>query len=313
MPRAMPTNSPPILECPPSSSSHTILHNMQRVDKFVGTQEQYIAYLESRCMEQSQLHRVLSQKYERLLRHHESCAASIIQYNNDLRPYGASPESSSFLQYQKSLNSNGSHRKFIHWNYSAQRFHLKQAIRRPPQVPRWQHLADDLIEKTPIGSRWWTMLSDIGIGSLSEVSTALEFLLEHNTSTAIFPRLPSTEVAIVQPARCDMLLDYVTAYATALKARDISTNVTSMLVNFSKFLFVDLCIVLESEGVEKDDVNNMMRITISDATDLSLDRIKRAVKWTNSMCDKLSARWGLRAGMLPLICCIQRPMYPRRS
>ena len=136
---------------------------------------------------------------------------------------------------------------------------------------------------------------------MEQVSTALEFLLQHNTSNSIFPRLPEIDPPVVS-THDELLLSYATSYASTLSARNMSTQLTVMLVNFSKFLFIDLCIVLEDQHVKKDSVNAMMRIVISDATDLTLDRMKRAVKWINAAGDQLSARWGLRAGLLPLLC-----------
>ena len=302
---------------------------MQRIDNFSGSEEQYITYLESKCTTLRQSRDLILQKYQQLVRHHQNCsvplglpsptkssedwedqtpplgladisttASSPQQTSTSLSPLQASIAATSVTNACPSL-------KVVEWNYGQLPRNKKRGgstkSHNRLKPPRWQHLANNLIELTPTSDRWWQALTDAGIGSVEQVSTALEFLLQHNTSDSIFPHLPKIDSPIVS-SHDELLLSYATSYANALDARNISTQLTLMLVNFSKFLFVDLCIVLEDQGVTKDSVKTMMRIVISDATDLTLDRIKRAVKWINTASDQLSARWGLRAGLLPLLC-----------
>ena len=168
-------------------------------------------------------------------------------------------------------------------------------------VAKWKRAANELIAKTPRASRWWTELASIDVDTLEQHGRVISFFLNGELSVSHLQPTRSIEDAVgVQPS---CLVRCVESYAQICVSRGKHTAFAVMLVRFQTFLLVCLCVVLKELEQPREEIYQIMRISVVDGTDRYLDNIMRAVIWMNEVVDDLDINgWNDRATYLLLIC-----------
>lgn len=102
----------------------------------------------------------------------------------------------------------------------------------------------------------------------------------------------------------DALLDRVKAYAELYTFGNHSIKTTLRIINFQKFVFVSLYVVILDQGAPKARVYKLLRLILGSSCDEVFPvRVLRAVTRMNGVMDELSCKWeDNRTAELLLIC-----------
>ena len=109
--------------------------------------------------------------------------------------------------------------------------------------------------------------------------------------TEAFPRDCTTEDP--ERFRNDVLINYAKSYANVTKKSEKTLEFAQLVHSFRELVFVSLCVVLEYYGIPEDDINQVMKICISNSEPKHLKRLRRGARLANRLVDELSrSGWG---------------------
>lgn len=148
-------------------------------------------------------------------------------------------------------------------------------------------------------------MEDLGFATRVQRENALHFLLDHRASISLFASKPYS-VPYQDPtiSHQDVLIDRAKAYAELYISRNHSAKTTLRLINFQKFVFVSLCVVILDQGASKARVYDLLRLVLGSSCDeVFLVRVLRAVTHVNGIVDETNCKWeDNRTAELLLIC-----------
>ena len=245
------------------------------VDDFSGSKDEYIIFLEGIV--------------KSLRRHHQHCELSSAEQS-------ALTTDSSLGNGEASTRKR--HREFEIIQFdSYQDPHGIHLARPAKRMQRWQAAAKVLIENTPKAEDWYKALKEKGIYDIMNSGGVVKFLLDtsYNPSTVTRPTITETNPLL-----------RIREYAMATAQRMSAASRALVLANFQKFLVLCACAVLKETGVPEQDVLDIIRLCIGQATPTHCWRMLKVVVYLNQLIEKLSQNgWGHRAGELLLLCQYQ--------
>jgi len=240
-PRANQTN---ILSPAPSTVSITItsitsiaMIAKTRIDDFVGTDSQYIIYLET--------------KLAQLTRNH---------------PFPFSPQSDvgdelTFVLFKPEIL------------YSL-------AAKGPKSKPRWQNEMDSMLGNILTAKDWPSKREFTGLSSESKLFVVFDTII---SSTIPLTKSTSAGPSSLAPFELGHALRLVSSYAKSVAAMNTEKVFTTQIVNFCNLIFVSQCCVLLHHGVEKSQVDDLMKLCIGRSDPKNLDVLRRGAIWVNRM------------------------------
>ncbi|CZT13939.1 uncharacterized protein RAG0_17549 [Rhynchosporium agropyri] len=174
--------------------------------------------------------------------------------------------------------------------------------RQAQQVPKWQKTAAQVVDDIPSADDWDVRRKEVNLFTVEENYFAIAAIsggIRPSRSLCPMPTEPG-----LGP------IDLARAYARMTKTSEGNAAFTCRLHYFHELVFVSLCAVLEASGYPPEEINETMRIYVSDTEDINLKRLRRGALWANSAIRRLAeAGWGDRATELFLLCGCSAAKY----
>ena len=219
----------------------------------------------------AKIHR-LEAKVKRLEQHHQHCAVT-----------------------RRRLSSHSTDREvpIIVFNVNEQDSTVKAQAQ-----PKWRKYATRFLDGVPTTTDWIKRREQLGLVALEDNETAIAAIAGDCS-----PRW-ALQLSKIGPLACtDDLLCSARAYAQITRRSSVDATFTSQLRSFQDVVFVSLCAVLEQCGVPVEQIDDVMRLSISDSQPIHLKRLRAGATWANQVISVLSkAGWGFRATEMLLIC-----------
>ncbi|KAG9231361.1 hypothetical protein BJ875DRAFT_487074 [Amylocarpus encephaloides] len=152
----------------------------------------------------------------------------------------------------------------------------------PDSNPKWRKDANQLLENVPHLTEWTTKITEL---KLSEnASTIVEIC--GVPAQILAPRGQTTN------SQVDGVMAMAQAYARATKASHDNTTYVLKLHTFRVLVFVSFCAVLEALDYPINEINETMRICVSNSSDVNLKRLRSGAVWANRRIVELDSYLG---------------------
>jgi hypothetical protein len=160
-------------------------------------------------------------------------------------------------------------------------------------IPRWKRIADDILQDALCPEQWIERRRDLGLATI-EGATWL--------TTAILGA-PS-QVFGQRTGQCaDEVMVSAQIYARSTRAAQGYSDVFYQIRCFMELVLVSLCAVLEILGYPEGEINETMRICLSNSEDINLRRLRRGALWVHHIiADMCEAGVGGNGSDLFFIC-----------
>jgi hypothetical protein len=139
------------------------------------------------------------------------------------------------------------------------------------KIPRWRQIADDILRDALIGTQWTERRKTLGLATTEGVTWLTSAIL--GAHTQVFGQRTGH--------LADGVMVSAQVYAKSTKAAQEYSDMFYQIRYFMELVFVSLCAVLEILDYPVDDINNTMRILLSDSEDANLKRLRRGALWVN--------------------------------
>lgn len=261
-----------------------------RIDRFQGSQDAYIKYLERNIKSLREHH--LDCQIAISSRACEDTAASVVRTIDASPRDNAPPRSSVPRKRPRDF-------EFVEYSHHSA---LKPCTARRQKCKRWEKVATTLIAETPRACDWKQVLKKKGIYDIMNSGNAIAFLLD----TASLNTPDSSTGPINERPVETSALGRIQQYALAAVRRESSASVTLALANFQKFLALSACVVLKATGTSESAVVDVVKVCVGNASTDYCSRMLRVVVYMNELLDTLYMHgWGFRACELLLLCEIE--------
>jgi len=147
-------------------------------------------------------------------------------------------------------------------------------------TPRWRQLANQILKDVLVPRQWIERRECLGLHTTqgtSWLTTAIFGAPGRDFQQQATSQLVSGVMASAQ------------AYATNTKATQEYSNTFRQIHSFMELVLISMCAVLEKLGYPVDEINETMRICLSNSEDINLKRLRRGALWVNGtiagMCD----------------------------
>lgn len=259
----------------------------RRIDDFIGTSDQYIAYLEEKIVFCRQ--------------HHLKIGQQCPPVRNVQQPQQTSTACEERVSSGRTQSASA---PAIHSQKSPLNIRLWTPYQKQPREnPPWKKMANELIKATPRLSEWESKTSELGISSDAH---AITFLISPDFQSHIYLGAPTTQnqSVLLSSSTAISPLERLKAYAQVAAQRHARACATLRFARFSQFLVLSACLVLLKNGAPEEEVLEVVRICVgNDITDRYCMDILGVVRFLNRIIDTLDAHgWSDRASELLLIC-----------
>jgi len=141
------------------------------------------------------------------------------------------------------------------------------------KIPKWRPIADQILKDVLNPEQWNKRRENLGLDTTQGTAWLI-------TSILGAPMQVSRQQETSQRAAGVMVA--AQAYANNTKATQELTDIFDQIQRFMWLVLVSLCAVLESLDFPLQEINETMRICLSDSEDINLKRLRRGALWVNS-------------------------------
>lgn len=247
-----------------------------RIDRFQGTDSQYIRYLEGEVT-YLRVHYPVQSSLSRSF----SARAVIPAYNTakDFEPQ---------QRQDGSIISDSSGMQFILYQPHLYQPHLEttpRPLKHPRQVlPRWREVADELLRNLPLTHQWCQKREEMNLKDEVDLLRAYSAILSINQAPEIRnSHEPASALVVDQHKQSCSPCDVARAYALATKRLEDRSKFVVQVLSFRQLVFTSLCVLLGHMGVRREAVESIMQVCISDSDGRHLSDIRQGAIWVNRM------------------------------
>jgi hypothetical protein len=162
----------------------------------------------------------------------------------------------------------------------------KRGAKRKRPEPDWERVMDKMVSEIA-AKDWSSRRREVGLSTDTGIIAALDWIIYGARSqgdTVATKTDPS--VSLYRPS--DAVLHLMSAFATTTAALEVETTFTSQMFSFRVFVFVSLCCVAIHNGAKLEHINEIMRKCVSDSSEKNLTRLRKGALWVNRMMFELS-------------------------
>jgi hypothetical protein len=250
----------------------------RRIDGFRGTDSQYVAFLESKV-----------QQLTEVVLKGQGCFTQT--------PICSPPTSP---RPRDNYDSGPNHKlRFIEYDPEA----LQPSVKKQKtKAPRWQSEMDDMLRGISSSPGWISKREEVGLSSPVELLAAYDIIIDGARPLAK-PGTADVDRSLIRYEPSRALLQLVNTYAATTAALEVDKKFTVQVYRFRVLVLVSLCCVLLHNGVDKGLVDEAMHAGISQSEDRHLDLLRRGASWVNRVIYELGSNGlGHRASELFVLC-----------
>ena len=154
-----------------------------------------------------------------------------------------------------------------------------------PKTPisntRWRKVADQLLKHAPFAEQWSAWTKQLKLSETHEKNLVIAAIC------GVPAQVPQVCEKHMINSKVTGVIALAQAYARATKESQGNATLAFRLQTFQELVFVSLCSVLETVGCPLHEVNETMRIWVSDSEDKNLKRLRRGAVWANQRISEL--------------------------
>ncbi|PVH71591.1 hypothetical protein DL98DRAFT_596809 [Cadophora sp. DSE1049] len=169
-------------------------------------------------------------------------------------------------------------------------------ISKPRELnPNWRKAADQLLKNVQSTTEWALWIAKLKSSDDDETASIITEIC------GVPSQFPGHKQRTPDP-QDDGVMASAKAYARATKVSHDTASYVLKLHTFRVLVFVSLCAVLEALDYPVDDINEVMRICVSNSSDTNLKRLRSGAVWVNRRIAGLNTALGGHATEVREVC-----------
>jgi hypothetical protein len=128
----------------------------------------------------------------------------------------------------------------------------------------------------------------VGLSSSPDILMALDLIIDGKRPPT--ERVANdTHLSVVCYDPSNIVVQLLDSFATRTAALEIDATFTTQIYHFRMLVFISLCCVALKRGVAMSVIENIMQKCVSDSTGKNLSRLRSGALWVNRMMSTLAA------------------------
>ena len=241
----------------------------------------------------------LEKRLRHLERHHKHCPV-----DREISPSPSDKENDAGSSHDLDNNADtvereaGSGLKIITFD---PHLHDQQKTKTTQSNPKWRVIAREMLDSVPDINNWVNLRQHRGTATDQEHEMVVAMIAGHSNQVR-----DSGSKSVYPAGDADIagrLINSAKTYARITQSFQTKADLAWRVHSFQELVFVSLCAVLERHGIPLSDIDEIMRICISNSHPTNLHRLRCGALWVNEIIVGLvKAGWHHRATELFLLC-----------